>query len=178
MASVESPVAPPAPGWARRLPADERIFLWVVVATVVVMSAFTIGWLYLGHQNPPTASYRTTPAAFTAKTQAFASRYAHGDGRVYVPAGHDAYLMAYRFGFFPTLVVKAGRPVRIWMSSLDTLHGFSLVGHGLNLNLEIAPDHAYGAVFTPTRPGRYLIVCNEFCGLGHQLMQTSLYVVR
>ena len=178
MAAVESPVTPPAPGWARRLPPDERIFLWVVVASVVVMSAFTIGWLYLGRQNPPTASYRIAPAGFAAKTQAFAARYQHADGRVWVPPGKDAYLMAYRFAFFPTLVVKAGRPVRIWMSSLDTLHGFSLVGHGLNLNLEIAPDHAYGAVFTPTRPGRYLIVCNEFCGLGHQLMQTSLYVVR
>jgi cytochrome c oxidase subunit 2 len=178
LAAVESPVTPPAPGWARRLPADERIFLWVVVASVVVMSAFTIGWLYLGHQNPPTASFRTTPAAFAAKTQAFAAKYQRADGRVHVPVGTDAYLMAFRFGFFPTLVVKAGHPVRIWLSSLDALHGFSLVGHGLDINLEIAPNHAYGAVLTPTKPGKYLIVCNEFCGLGHQLMQTTLYVVR
>lgn len=178
MGAVSSPVSSPAPGWARRLPADERIFLWVVLGSVVVMSAFTIGWLYLGRQNPPTASYRTTPAAFAARTEAFAARYRHADGRVYVPAGKDAYLMAFRFGFFPTLVVKAGRPVRIWLSSLDALHGFSLVGHGQVLNLEIAPDHAYGAVFTPSKPGRYLIVCNEYCGLGHQLMQNFLYVVR
>jgi cytochrome c oxidase subunit 2 len=178
MATVESPVTPPAPGWARKLPTDEKIFLWVVLASVVVMSTFTIGWLYFGHQNPPTASYRTSPTAFAAQTQAFATKYQHKDGRVYVPVRKDAYLMAFRFGFFPTLVVKAGHPVRIWLSSLDALHGFSLVGHGLNINLEIAPNHAYGAVFTPTKPGKYLIVCNEFCGLGHQLMQTTLYVVR
>ena len=178
MATVESPVTAPPRGWARKLPADEKIFLWVVVASVAVMSAFTIGWLYLGHQNPSTAFYRTSPEAFAAKTQAFAARYQHSDGRVYVPVGKDAYLMAYRFGFLPTLVVKAGHPVRIWVSSIDTLHGFSLVGHGLNLNLEIAPNHAYGAVFTPTKPGKYLIVCNEFCGPGHQMMQTTLYVVR
>lgn len=178
MAAVESPVSSPAPGWARRFPADEKIFLWVVLASVVVMSAFTIGWLYLGGQNPPTASYRTSPEAFATQTQAFAKKYQGKDGRVYVPAGKDAYMMAFQFGFYPTLVVKAGAPVRIWMSSVDVLHGFSLVGHGLNLNLEIAPNHAYGATFTPTEPGKYLIVCNEFCGLGHELMQTSLYVVR
>lgn len=178
MAAVESPVTPPAPGWARPLPMDEKIFLWAVATSVVVMSAFTIAWLYLGRQNPPTDSYRTSPAAFAAKTQAFAARYEHKDGRVYVPVGKDAYLMAYRFAFYPTLVVKAGHPVRIWLSSLDALHGFSLVGHGLDINLEIAPDHAYGAVLTPTEPGKYLIVCNEFCGLGHQSMQTTLYVER
>jgi cytochrome c oxidase subunit 2 len=178
MAAVESPVTAPPPGWARRLPADEKIFLWIVIASVVVMSAFTIGWLYFGHQNPPTAFYRTTPGAFAARTQAFAAKYTQKDGKVHVPVGKDAYLMAYRFAFFPTLVVHAGHPVRIWMSSLDALHGFSLVGHGLNINLEIAPNHAYGAVLTPTKPGKYLIVCNEYCGLGHQMMQTTLYVVR
>jgi cytochrome c oxidase subunit 2 len=178
MAAVESPVTAPPPGWARRLPADEKIFLWIVIASVVVMSAFTIGWLYLGHQNPPTAFYRTTPGAFAARTQAFAAKYTQKDGKVHVPVGKDAYLMAYRFAFFPTLVVKAGHPVRIWLSSLDALHGFSIVGHGVNLNLQIAPNHAYGADFTPTKPGKYLIVCNEYCGLGHQMMQTTLYVVR
>ena len=178
MASVESPVTPPAPGWARRLPADEKIFLWVVIAVVVVMSAFTIGWLYLGHQNPPTDSYRTSPQSFATKTQAFAARYTEKDGRVHVPVGKDAYLMAYRFAFFPTLVVHAGHPVRIWLSSLDALHGFSLVGHGENINLEVAPNHAYGALFTPDKPGTYLIVCNEYCGLGHQAMKGHIVVER
>jgi len=175
--SDSSVTTPPAAGWARRFPADEKIFLWVVVASVAVMSAFTIAWLYLGHQNPPTHSYRTTPEAFAAKTQAFAARYKGKDGRVHVPVGTDAYLMAFRFGFFPELVVKAGHPVRIWLSSLDALHGFSIVGHGLNVNLEISPNHAYGATFTPEKPGTYLIVCNEYCGLSHHLMQTKLYVV-
>jgi len=178
MAAVESPVAAPAPGWARRFPDDERIFLWVVIASAVVMSAFTIGWLWLGHQNTPTAFFRTSPEAFAAKTQAFAAKYQRADGRVHVPVGKDAYLMAYRFAFFPTLSVKAGHPVRIWMSSLDALHGFSLVGHGQRINLTIAPNHAYGAVFTPTKPGKYLIVCNEYCGLQHERMQGVLYVER
>lgn len=176
--AVDSPVAAPQPGWARRLPADEKIFIWLVVASVVVMSTFTIGWLWLGHQNAPAAFFRTTPAAFAAKTSKFAATHMGKDGRVHVPVGEDAYLMALRYAFYPTLSVKAGHPVRIWMSSVDTLHGFSLVGHGQNINLEIAPNHAYGAVFTPTKPGKYLIVCNEYCGLSHERMHGYLYVER
>lgn len=176
MVQVESPVSPPAPGWARRFPADEKLFLWVVLASVAVMSAVTIGWLWLGNQNTPTDSFRTNPTDFAAKTQAFAERYKGKDGRVYVPVGKDAYLMAFRYAFFPTLVVKAGHPVRIWLSSLDTLHGFSIVGHGQNINFEIAPNHAYGAVLTPTKPGKYLIVCNEYCGLNHQTMKGRIVV--
>lgn len=177
MASVDSPIAPPAPGWARRLPADERIFTWLVLAVVAFMTAFTIGWLYLGRQNPPTDSYRTTPAAFGAQVAAFAARYGKGD-RVVVPPGKDAYLMGLRYQWYPQLVLKAHTRYRIWLSSMDALHGFSLVGHGENINLEVAPDHAYGALFTPDTPGTYLIVCNEYCGLGHQAMKGRIVVER
>jgi cytochrome c oxidase subunit 2 len=177
MASVHSPVAPPAPGWAEPIPRDEKLFTWIVLASVAFMSAFTIGWLYLGKQNPPTRSYRTTPAAFGAQVSAFAAKYGKA-GKVVVPPGKDAYLMAMRYTWFPELVLKAGHSYRIWMSSMDALHGFSLVGHGENINLEVAPNHAYGALFTPDKPGTYLIVCNEYCGLGHQAMKGHIVVER
>lgn len=178
MASFPSPVAAPPPGWARRLPRDERIFLAVVVASAVFLSAFTIGWLFLGAQNPPTHTYRTTPAAFSKQVAAFVAKYQRADGRVHVPVGADAYLMGMRYAWYPELVLKVGHPYRLWMSSVDALHGFSLVGHGENINLEVAPNHAYGATFTPDRPGTYLIVCNEYCGLGHHGMKGHIVVER
>jgi cytochrome c oxidase subunit 2 len=178
MASVESPVTAPAPGWARRLPRDERIFMVLVVASAAFMSAFTIGWLVLGKQNPPTHSYRTSPAAFRAQVAEFTQKYKQADGLVHVPPGVDAYLMGQRYVWYPDLALKVGHTYRIWMSSGDALHGFSLVGHGQNINLEVAPNHAYGATFTPGAPGTYLIVCNEYCGLGHQAMQGRIVVER
>lgn len=176
MAAVESPVTAPARGWGRPFPRDERVFLALVLASVVVMSAFTIGWIFLADHNAPTASYATNPDAFSKQVAAFAEKYGRADGKVVVPAGEDAYMMAGRFTFFPELVVKTGQKVRIWISSVDVLHGFSLVGGGQNLNLEIAPNHAYGAVFTPDKPGEYLIVCNEYCGLGHHQMVGRIHV--
>ncbi len=176
MAGDDSSVIPPEPGWARRLPLDEKLFLWVVVASVAFMSAFAVGWLVLGKQNVPTDSYRIKPAAFGEKLQEFMAKNTRPDGRVHVPPGEDAYLLAARYTFYPELVVKAGQEVRIWISSVDALHGFSLVGGGQNLNLEIAPGHAYGATFTPEKPGEYLIVCNEYCGLGHHGMKGRIIV--
>lgn len=176
MANVDSSVTPPAPGWARRLPVDEKVFLWIVLASVVFMSVFTTAWLFLGKQNVPTESYRISPAGFSEKLQAFMAENTRADGLVHVPAGEDAYMLAARYTFYPELVVKAGQKVTIWISAVDALHGFSLVGGGQNINLEIAPEHAYGATFTPEKPGEYLIVCNEYCGLGHEGMKGRIIV--
>ncbi|HEY7793519.1 MAG TPA: hypothetical protein VIA10_05890 [Gaiellaceae bacterium] len=176
MAHVESPVTPPAPGWARKLPVDERVFLGAILASVVFMSLFVVGWLVWGGQNVPAQSYRITPDAFAQKLQGFMAENTRPDGRVHVPPGQDAYMMAARYTFYPVLVLKAGEEYRIWISALDALHGFSIVGGHQNINLEIAPQHAFGATFTPEEPGEYLIVCNEYCGLGHHGMKGRIIV--
>jgi cytochrome c oxidase subunit 2 len=178
MASVESPVTAPAPGWARRFPRDERLFMWIVVGSVAVMSAVAIGWLFIADHNVPAKFERTTPAAFTKQVGAFVAKYGKADGRAHVPPGVDAYMLAARYTFYPELVLKADHKYRIWISAADTLHGFSIVGGGQNLNLEVAPNHAYGATFTPAKPGTYLIVCNEYCGLGHHEMTGRIIVER
>lgn len=178
MATVESPVTAPAPGWARKFPRDEKVFLWIVLAIGAAMFAFVVGWIFWSSHNVPTASYRTSPEAFAKQVSAFAAKYQGADGKVHVPPGQNAYLLAARYIFYPDLVLKAGQKYRIWISSADALHGFSLVGKGQNINLEIAPNHAYGATFTPDSPGTYLIVCNEYCGLGHHLMKGRITVER
>ena len=172
---ITSSVTPPPPGWAKPLPRDERLFLWLVMGSVVVMTAFVIGWLYLGNQNVPAQSHATRPATFSAQVAQFAKQYGGPDGRVYVPPGTDAYILASRYTWYPNLVLESSRKYRIWLSSADALHGFSLVGQ--NINLEVAPYHAMGAKFTIGKPGHYLIVCNEFCGLGHAHMIGHLDVI-
>lgn len=172
---VTSSVTPPSPGWAKPLPRDERVFLWLVLGSVAVMTVFVVVWLYVGHQNVPATSQATTPAAFSAKVAQFAKRYGDPNGRVYVPPGTDAYMLASRYSWYPELVLQSGKQYRIWLSSADALHGFALVGQ--NLNLEVAPHHAMGAKLTIGKPGRYLIVCNEFCGFGHARMTGHLNVI-
>jgi plastocyanin len=177
MAVTESSVVAPPPGWGRRIPRDEKLFFIVIVMTTVLMTAFAVGWVVWSDHNVPRTTAHTTPAEYSARVQAFTKRYADGQGRAWVPPGTDAYMLATRYSWYPELVVQSGKEVMIWISSGDVLHGFSLVGGGQNLNLEIAPNHAFGVRLTPDAPGRYRIICNEYCGLGHQTMASYLTVV-
>jgi cytochrome c oxidase subunit 2 len=173
--SPESPIAGPAPGWARRFPRDEKIFVVLIGISVVVMTAFSIGWLIWGTQNVPTRADIVDQKEFAAQVNEFAKRYQAEDGKVWVPPGTDAYMLAFRFGWTPELVLQEDTKYTIWISSADVLHGFSIVGQ--NLNLQIAPRLGFGANLTPDAPGRYRIICNEYCGLGHQDMTSFLNVV-
>ena len=178
MSSVpDSPVVPSAPGWAKPLPRDERLFMYAVLGSVVLMSAFVLAWIFLSGHNVPTKTFRTSPAAFSQQVTVMVDKYGAPDGQVYLPPGQDGYILASRYSWYPNLVLQVGQPYTIWLSSADALHGFSLVGCGQNLNLEVAPNHAFGATFTPDSTGRCLVVCNEFCGLGHARMQAYLTVV-
>jgi cytochrome c oxidase subunit 2 len=174
---ADSPAAKPSPGWSRRMPRDERIFLWLLALSVAAMTAFTIAWVAgLGDENAPDTSVVVTPDEFRAQVGAFVEKYQGEDGRVVVPPGVDAYLLAQRYAFFPELVLKPGQKYTINISSTDVLHGWSLVGGGQNLNIEVAPNHVFKLKLTPEEPGTYLIVCNEYCGLGHHQMRGRIIV--
>jgi len=70
--------------------------------------------------------------------------------------------------------VPAGRRIRFRVTSPDVLHGFQIVG--TNVNVTVAPGYISEVETTFAKPGTYLIVCNEYCGLGHHLMQGSVIV--
>jgi cytochrome c oxidase subunit 2 len=159
------------------MPRDERVFLWLIAASLVLMTAVVFGWLAWGNQNVPSAYRYLTPSQFSAEVTKFVDRHQAADGRVYVPPGEDAYLAASRYAFYPELVLQANTRYRFWISAMDVLHGFSLVGGGQNINLELAPNHVTGMNLTVGDPGRYLIVCNEYCGLNHHTMKAFLTVV-
>lgn len=175
MSSQQSSIASPETGWASRFPRDEKIFFFLVLGSVAVMTAFSIGWLIWGSQNVPTRAEIVGQKEYAAKVSEFAARYKGPGGKVWVPPGADGYMLAYRFGWTPELVLQEDVETTIWISSADVLHGFSIVGQ--NLNLHIAPKHGFGAVLTPDKPGRYRIICNEYCGLGHQDMTNFITVV-
>ena len=80
--------------------------------------------------------------------------------------------IAQMFVFMPQEIrVPAGRPVTFRMTSTDVIHGFQVVA--TNGNAMVVPG--YVTEFTTTfEPGSYLIACNEFCGLGHHVMQARL----
>ena len=40
------------------------------------------------------------------------------------------------------------------------------------------PGYEHVLTVTPTAPGTYSIVCNEYCGINHHTMVSRLYVVK
>jgi cytochrome c oxidase subunit 2 len=79
------------------------------------------------------------------------------------------------YAFMPAEVrVPRGKRVTFRISSPDVLHGFQIVG--TNANTMISPGYISQFSMTFDEAGEYLIVCNEFCGLGHHLMQGKLIV--
>jgi cytochrome c oxidase subunit 2 len=77
-------------------------------------------------------------------------------------------------GLVPDAQAPAGRDVPLHLSSLDLKHGFSL--QPLNMNFQVLPGYDHVLTITPTSKGEFTIVCNEFCGIGHDKMIGKIIV--
>ncbi|RXI96239.1 cytochrome C oxidase subunit II [Anaerobacillus alkaliphilus] len=79
------------------------------------------------------------------------------------------------FSFTPMNVeVPAGSTVHFRLTSKDVVHGFQIVN--TNVNGMIMPGYITDITQTFHEPGEYLVLCNEYCGVGHQFMATTITV--
>jgi cytochrome c oxidase subunit 2 len=84
-------------------------------------------------------------------------------------------VIALMFAFNPGEIrVPAGRPVTFRLTGADVQHGFQVVG--TNANTMVVPGYVSQFTTVFDTPGEYLIVCNEYCGLGHHAMMGKLIV--
>ncbi|MBI2958289.1 MAG: cytochrome C oxidase subunit II [Chloroflexi bacterium] len=173
-----SSLASPERVWWKPLTWDEK--LWVTMAVVFALGlfAFMFIWMGVGKQNIPTETYRVSKEQFSQASQRMVDRYKvreeSGVPVVSPPPGSDVYLVARTFQWAPILQLKKGQTYRLHLSSMDFQHGFS-VQPG-NLNLMVIPGYDFVATITPDKAGTFTVVCNEFCGLGHQAMVGKIIV--
>lgn len=75
---------------------------------------------------------------------------------------------------------EAGRKVEFRLTSSDVNHGFGIYDDRDRFvaQVQVVPGETSKLVHTFERPGRYTILCFEFCGVGHHLMQASFEVTR
>jgi heme/copper-type cytochrome/quinol oxidase subunit 2 len=89
---------------------------------------------------------------------------------------HDVEVVAKQYAFEPAEIqVTAGEPVRLAIRSADRVHGFAI--RDLKIDVQIPRSGNVVVEFTAPRPGRYEIVCSEFCGRGHGQMKAALVSV-
>jgi cytochrome c oxidase subunit 2 len=74
------------------------------------------------------------------------------------------------------LRLPVGRSVELHLTALDVIHSFWVPEFGQKQ--DALPGQDTKVVITPTRVGRYPVICTELCGLGHALMRTSAIVMQ
>lgn len=81
------------------------------------------------------------------------------------------------FAFDPPSV-PAGAKVRFAVTADDVTHAFGLYGPGGRLigSVQAMPGYTNELDLTLTQPGRYRVLCFEYCGLGHHAMQSTFTV--
>jgi cytochrome c oxidase subunit 2 len=86
-------------------------------------------------------------------------------------------VVARRYAFEPAEVqVRVGEAVRLMVRSGDGLHGFEI--KEMNVKRELERGAKPVAIdLTPSIPGRFPILCSEYCGEGHDDMKGVLVVV-
>lgn len=79
------------------------------------------------------------------------------------------------FSFTPNdIEIPVGSEVTFIMTSKDVVHGMQIVD--TNVNAMVMPGHIQKVTQKFDKPGEYLVLCNEYCGTGHQLMSTTITV--
>ncbi len=64
-----------------------------------------------------------------------------------------------------------GQPITVHVTSADVIHSFWIPA--MRLKQDMVPGLINTMEFTPTRPGKYKIICTEFCGLFHGEMRSG-----
>ncbi len=68
--------------------------------------------------------------------------------------------------------LPVGQPVVLNVTSTDVIHSFWIPD--IRLKADMIPGLINTIRFTPTRPGRYPIICTEFCGTEHGMMNATV----
>ena len=149
----------------------ERIWLWMAAVMIVAFLAAVLIAAGSHAVHPPSHLETIDPATVLTDSE-FATELGVSQGE---DGGILVRMVAKTYVFEPAVVrVPAGEPVTFRMTSPDVIHGFQVVN--TNANAMVIPGYITQFTTTFPRPGEYLVVCNEYCGLSHHLMQARLIV--
>jgi cytochrome c oxidase subunit 2 len=149
---------------------SERIWMTAGIITLIVFLCI-LGVAALHDNIVPPSHLQTIDPAQVSQTPPFDKPGLHQTG----PKQYDAYLVAHIFSFTPeSITVPAGSTVTFYATSPDVVHGFFIAGTAINMM--VVPGWVSDDSHTFTKPGTYLLLCNEYCGSGHHFMYGKIVV--
>ena len=130
---------------------------WTIITALV---ALFVGWWWIGYkqylrlQIPPTGAMEVLVSA-----KQWMWKFAYPGGR------HTIAL----------LVVPAGQPVKLVMTSRDVIHGFFVPA--FRIKHDVVPGCVSVTWFEADHPGIHPIFCTQYCGVAHSLMRGKVVVL-
>ncbi len=85
------------------------------------------------------------------------------------PRGQDDIIV-----YNPEVHVPLDRPVKFLLRSKDVLHNFTVAQ--FRVKMDLVPGMNTFMWLTPTRTGRFELLCEELCGIGHFAMRGAVVV--
>ncbi len=153
----------------------EYIWVGIIIAVLAGFAASLGYYSFAMNVNPACKAYKATEDLLSLIRE-----NAQKGGVVEeAPGIYKVYIIGRQFVWIPSeIVLKDPRQVTFYIVSEDVIHGFEIAG--TNVNFMVFPG--YVAEFTWYPPsdmkGEFLIVCNEYCGVGHQFMKGKLVIER
>ncbi|NNF58782.1 MAG: cytochrome c oxidase subunit II [Rhodothermaceae bacterium] len=128
---------------------------WSIIPTILVLIVFFLGFrAYVSTSIPPTDAYEVA-----VKGQSWFWTFEYPDGTV----------------LQNELVVPAGQPIKLVMTSQDVLHSFFVPE--FRIKHDVVPNRYSFVWFNAPEEGVYQVVCTEYCGLDHSNMGAEIRVV-
>jgi len=135
--------------------------MWMEALFVAVPLMFFIGWFFLGYRE---FVRQATPPIDSMDVYVMGKKWMW---KFAYPDGPNA---------VNVLRVPAGRNVRLLMTSRDVIHSFYVPE--FRVKMDVLPGRYTQIWFNATTPGRYQILCAEYCGAGHSIMRGEVIVLR
>jgi cytochrome c oxidase subunit 2 len=149
---------------------QERIWMTFGLAMLVVFLAVITTAAVVDGFVPPSHVQSIDPTK-VAQTPPFD----HPGLRKVADGAYEAYYVARVFSFTPASIeVPVGSRVTFYVTSADVEHGFSIPETGVNTM--VTPGWVSQVSHTFNERGTFLLVCNEYCGAGHQMMAAKVEV--
>lgn len=137
-------------------PVDHNLTIevvWTVVPTLLLIYMFWVGFKLFAHtQIAPNDAYEIRVTG-----QMYSWKFQYPDGTVTNELG-----------------VPKGRPVKLIMSSADTIHAFYIPE--FRVKADVVPNLYTTMWFEATKEVETTVECAEYCGAGHSTMLTRVFV--
>ncbi|ADU30577.1 cytochrome c oxidase subunit II [Evansella cellulosilytica] len=149
---------------------DEKIWLILSFGMILGFMLFTGYQTFVLGMGPP-SSMETIDPQNVEETEPF-----NNPGITQIGENeYEVVMILELFMFTPgDIEIPAGSTVHFTMTSKDVTHGIQVPG--TNLNAMVTPGHIQKITQTFHEPGEYIVLCNEYCGIGHQHMATTITV--